>query len=639
MSHASRPASGPSGPLFRPLAGNPLRTRGDLERALRVLVDPLLASLSSGGARVRLGHAAVLFPDAAEELEGFARPLWGLVPLALGGGRFEHWELWRRGLASGSDPAHPEYWGAAGRDQRMVEMAAVGFGLAFAPGELWDPLPEPARARLVDWLARIDEHLPVESNWQFFRVLVNLGLERVGRFDPARWGGAQRDSLARIDSYADADGWYRDGPQGHVDWYVPWALHTYGLVYAAAAARGTGDPEVGARFRERARRFARHHRHWFDARGRALPFGRSLTYRFAQAAFWSALVLADEEALPWGCVKGLLLRHLRSWAEAPIATRDGLLAPGYAYPQPALLEPYSSSGSPYWALKAFLCLAAPEDHPFWRAAEEPFSRCIDPDGARGPVVQVPARWVISRDAAQALAVCAGQTERLYPNGPAKYAKLAYSSAFGFSVAVPETRPHQNVHDSMLALRGDDGPWQVRDEILAWGLEGECVWSRWRPFPDVEVVSVLAGRCPWHWRLHRVTRRSGGQALHSCDAGFALGFPGLEPGLPGLEVVTRDDAVALRSDRGTSAVFAMEAVAGGGRAARMQIAPPGTSVMVPRSAVPALFGSHPAEGRRAATWELRTAVLATEDPGAALPDAAPAPPADLDAVLRRALGVG
>ncbi|MDX1650036.1 MAG: DUF2264 domain-containing protein, partial [Myxococcota bacterium] len=309
---------------FNPLAGNPLRTRADVVRALHALVDPLLPSFSPGAARVRLGHAGVIFPDAAEELEGFARPLWGLVPLAVAGVALPHAARYRRGLASGSDPAHPEYWGAIRRDQRMVEAAAIGFGLCFAPGALWEPLDEAVRERLVAWLDGIHRHLPVENNWQLFRVLVGLGLRRVGRFTAH---GPERESLERVERYALEDGWYRDGEHGHVDWYVPWALHAYGLLYAAS---GLGEPGRSERFRDRARRFAAHHVHWFDPDGRALPFGRSLTYRFAQAAFWAALVFADEEALPWGRVKGLLLRNLRAWSRLPIATRDGLLTPGYA---------------------------------------------------------------------------------------------------------------------------------------------------------------------------------------------------------------------------------------------------------------------------------------------------------------------
>ena len=76
-----------------PLHGNPLQTRADVEKALHDLFNPLLPYFSEGGARVRLDGAAAHFDRAAADLEGFARPLWGLAPVAAGGGKFDHWEL------------------------------------------------------------------------------------------------------------------------------------------------------------------------------------------------------------------------------------------------------------------------------------------------------------------------------------------------------------------------------------------------------------------------------------------------------------------------------------------------------------------------------------------------------------------
>ncbi len=598
-----------------PLAG-PLRSRADLARALTALVEPLAAGTSPGGARVHLGESGVLFGDAAVGLEGFARPLWGLVPLALGGDRSGHWTAVRRGLAHGTDPDHPEFWGFAVRDQRMVEMAAIGCALAFLPEEVWDPLAPAARDRLVAWLERINQHDPVANNWQFFRVMVNLGLERVGRFTAAE---AQRAALERLDGWYRGDGWYVDGEPGHVDWYLPWAFHVYGLLYAAAHDRfGLGEAGRARAFRERARAFAPHHEHWFDPGGAALPFGRSLTYRFAQGAFWGALVLADEEALPWGRIRGLYLRHLRDWAARPVADARGVLTLGYGYPNLSLVEPYSSAGSPYWALKFFLALAAPATHPFWKAPEEPLPPLAE------PVAQPVAGFVISRDASQAVALSAGQSERLYSNGAAKYGRLAYSTRFAFSIAVHESRPHQNVHDSTLALREPDGTWRVRDSVEACAVEGDALWSRWRPWPDVVVDTVLAGRCPWHWRLHRV---ASARALRSCEAGFALGFDGLEPGRVTLETLEDGPAPLFRSPWGVSGIRCLD----GARTARVQVAPPNTNLVAPRTVVPVLHAEH-APG----TWTLTTAVLASDRPEARVRwERVPPPPASLLAWLARA----
>ena len=173
---------------------------------------------------------------------------------------------------------------------------------AFCPEQSWELLSPAARNRLVHWLHGIFEHDPNPNNWQFFRVLVALGLERVGAaFDRSKVAA----SLDLLDSYRVGRHWYADGALANVDYYVPFAFHTYGLMYAAANDLGLGDDVRAAAYRERAATFASEAQHWFAPDGAAVPFGRSLTYRFAMSSFWGALAWADVESdLAWGAVRG-----------------------------------------------------------------------------------------------------------------------------------------------------------------------------------------------------------------------------------------------------------------------------------------------------------------------------------------------
>ena len=74
----------------------------------------------------------------------------------------------------------------------------------------------------------------------------------------------------------------------------------------------------------------------------SVPFGRSLTYRFAMIAFWSAVAFSGVDEFSPGVVKGLILRHLRWWQQQPIFDRDGILTLGFAYPNLAMCEDYNS---------------------------------------------------------------------------------------------------------------------------------------------------------------------------------------------------------------------------------------------------------------------------------------------------------
>jgi hypothetical protein len=70
--------------------------------------------------------------------------------------------------------------------------------------------------------------------------------------------------------------------------------------------------------------------------GRAIPFGRSVGYRFAMVSFWGALAYANVELpapLTWGMVKGIVMRHLRWWqTQHDMWSSSGTLTIGYSYP-------------------------------------------------------------------------------------------------------------------------------------------------------------------------------------------------------------------------------------------------------------------------------------------------------------------
>ncbi len=558
-----------TGHLANPLARGPLSGRADVQRAVLDLYEPLLAHQSERGARVKLGSYSAAFAPRVAELEGFARPLYGIVPLTVGGGDFPYWERIVSGLVAGTDPDSPEYWGqvCSSPDQRMVEQAAIGLALAFCPEQVWEPLDTAERTRLVAWLRGIFEFDPVPNNWQFFRVLVALGLERVGvAFDEV----ALQSSLATLESYRVGSHWYIDGGLGNVDYYIPFAFHTYGLMYAAANRLGLGDDAQADQYRERAALFAHDFQHWFAPDGAALPYGRSLTYRFAMSSFWGALAWADVEALPWGAVRGLSMRNLRWWATQPISDRDGVLSVGYAYDNRRLAEGYNSAGSPYWCMKSFAGLAAPADHPFWTAAEEP----LPPLSA--PVEQAEPGFVLHRDQTQTVALVGhrGPPVSLFEQFAAKYQKFAYSTVFGFSGDV-EPMFGGATTDSMLALTDEQGARRVRLGVEAAGVEDGMAWSTWHPWPDVRVDTVLWGGAPWHGRLHRVRST---RPLHTEETGFALGH---DP----------DDYARLRGERrasvstawGHSSIVDVD----GERRETVRALPGNANLMHPQTVVPML----------------------------------------------------
>lgn len=492
-----------------------LSTKQDFQALMHLFLDPLKPYYSAGGARLHLGETGVTYGQAAIELEAFSRPLWALVPFWMGGGSDPEFEdIYRRGLAAGSDPENPEYWGECkDYDQCFVEMAAIACGLLNAPEKLWDPLSGAEKQNLARWLDQINHHQIPECNWQFFMILVNLALKKCGMpYDPENMARG----LARIDSYYSGDGWSTDGASPQKDYYIPWAIQYYGVLYAKFAA--DTDPERAALYRSRAELFAQQFIYWFDENGAALPYGRSLTYRFAQNCFWAACVWAGLEPFPLGVMKGLIVRNFNWWLDQKMFDRDGILTIGYCYPQMYMAERYNAPGSPYWGMKSFILLALPDSHPFWSAEAEPMP-------ALDVLKPMPhANMLVARTKGRVTAYAAGVNEgHGHGQFPEKYAKFAYDTRFGFCASRSREVIYQAAPDSMLAFVIDDNVF-VRKVSLSHEIRADRVVSKWSPFPGITVTTTVLPTADGHIRRHEI------ESAYPCEAydcGFAV--PNFAPG--------------------------------------------------------------------------------------------------------------
>jgi hypothetical protein len=427
--------------------------------------------------------------------------------------------------------------------------------------------------------------------------------------------------MDHLDTFYIGDGWSRDGPEGVVqlDYYSSsFAIQFAQLVYSKLAQ--AEDPERCEEYRNRARKFALDFVHYFDEEGelkrrlhkkykahnyhsgRAIPFGRSLTYRFAMSSFWGALAFADVDLpapLTWGVVKGLQLRNIRYWAKQPGAYYpDGTLTIGFCYPNQSMTENYNSPGSPYWCCKSFISLALPESHPFWASPEEPY-----PTALRETIKALNHPLHIATNVGGHAYLLSSGQQCSYPvkQSAAKYGKLAYSSAFGYSVPVGNGTLEELGGDNTLALSDDNGEtWKCRRDTREARIEnGKWLRSMWYPWKDVEVETWLVPPQPdsplWHLRVHRIKT---GRALTSAEGGFALYGQG-EDGRP-LEPATgeafgtyEEGGLGRAASRAGVSGVADLAIGSKGRTGRVIRTDANSNLIVARAVLPTLVARHDA----------------------------------------------
>lgn len=634
-------------PPLRGFSDNTFRDRNDLIIATRALVQALDPYLSPGQARVRLPVlSGVHFDETAADLEGFARPLWAIAavaaaPSSIGDAVLDTYaERLVTGLANGVNPSSLEFWGTIGDwDQRMVEAEPISFALLLAPSRFYEPLSAQSRTHLSEWLSGLNGKVMPDNNWRWFRIFSNLARHRICgvRFEEVK--ECIDADFALLDRFYLGNGWSADGiwrdDSGcdrerygrQADYYSgSFAIQFSQLLYCVLAA--DSDPQRIARYLEQAREFASQFWRFFDADGASIPFGRSLTYRFAMGAFYAAFALAEayDMSNPYttpGFVKGMLLRHLRWWAahSEHIFAVDGTLTIGYLYPNMFMCEDYNSPQSPYWAMKSFVVLALADNDKFWAAEEllHPFARLSGGHFHESGVhlLEAPSQILCDHPEGQHHFMLSGGQFCLWPlkATQAKYSKFAYSSAFGFSVPTGPLLT-QLAPDSTLAIsRNGAETWAVRWEIIGnvrvqtfFHNDNQitCLQSVWKPWKtcDITVRTTLVpptNEWPdWHIRIHRVrappSHSAVSETLRLVEGGFAMRVekPNHRPNSLGIRKVEEDIDRTLEDSTGALAIGKIGSsgvrslFASKGRLeGKIQKSDPNTNLMEARALIPTI----------------------------------------------------
>ncbi|MET7340183.1 DUF2264 domain-containing protein [Streptomyces sp. NPDC005547] len=495
-------------PTTSPYTG---RTRADWERSADQLLLAVRPYASPRHGRIDLpGPRPSWSGPVSDGLEGYART-WLLAAFRIAGARGEdpHGFLGRyaEGLAAGtSEPeGGPDAWpGMAGTPQAVVESASVALGLRLTRPWLWDTLDDATRQRAVDWLLPALGPSPVNNNWWLFGLTVAGFLQDAG-IETDRARRTIDRALERVEDWYLGDGWYSDGPNRSFDHYNAWAMHFYPVLHAHLA----GDRDLLERYGPRLHRQLDDYSRMFGADGAPMPFGRSLTYRFAAAAAPWLGALTGYTPLTPGATRRLASGTLGYFLDRGATDRDGLLTLGWHGPYAPMLQTYSGPASPYWASKGFLGLLMPPDHPVWTAVEEP----LPAEREDAVTVLGPTGMLLQSTAADGLV-------RLHNHGSNHvgddedpgYARFAYSTRTGPTHG-------DAVRDNHFALILDGAP-TARPTA---GPLGPAA-SAHTPRPGVRVVSATLAHGRAEFRAHLVTGAPEGTPVR--QTGWATGDPAL-----------------------------------------------------------------------------------------------------------------
>ena len=563
-------------PFNEQLATNPLRTKAECEEALIEILTPAMELMAANGryGRFRMSDSGAVYSQEKTSIEGFCRLLWGLGPLFHNKANIRRfgqwWQLTCEGLLRGTTPGDPDFWGddLGDYDQLFVEMGAISAFLYETKTDFWDHIADEQQNNILDWLEQVNHKILPKTNWLLFRQLVNSWFVTTGHPEHEK---LIEDDFAITSSHYLGHGWSYDGYENQIDNYIPFAYQFFTIVMTGLT---DGDKHRDDVIKQRATDFVTSYANWFATDGAALPYGRSLDYRFAQAAFWGAAAFAGvEPPQGWSIAdfKHMLLNNLRWWFGKHIFQSDGLIPIGYCYPNMNMAEGYNGPASAYWALKTFIFLCIPDEDPFWTVRE---SQTLKFEPLK---LQPEPRMLVahSRHGYEVQAFTAGQHAHEHAHANAKYEKYVYSTTFGFSVPKANVLLKQFAADSTLAVSESANYWRIAYGYEDYAVHDDYVYSLWKPWPDVTIKNFVVPLMPWHIRVHVIDTA---RQLHLAEGGFSLPDGGDE--LANTADNTADHAVFYQTKQGLIGLVGSQ-----GFQVELSTPEPNVNLLYPKTRIP------------------------------------------------------
>lgn len=543
-------------------------SKEDIANQMNKWINATLPFMSEGKARIRFGTNRAKYSLDIQEFEGFSRVFLGVIPLLIGGSDVDQLTEFIEGIRNGINSNHKEYWGKAGyRSQRIVEMVPFAILLLFKPEALLDKLDIKEREQLFAWLYQALQYDYPQNNWQFFVVLLSVSLKNNAQNYDKK---ILDKSLNLIETFYLGDGWYSDGITTQRDYYISYAFHFYGMIYAKFAK--DDDPMRAKVFNERAMMFGKDFIYFFDEIGRSIPFGRSLSYRIAQTAFYSGCLICDIYPLSIGQIKGIIYRNIDYWSKLEIVNHDRIFTIGWGYENLNVAEDYNSQGSPYWIFKGFFFMALEDSHPFWKTIIEPLP-------IKEKTKPLPHAFMLAHTLEDESIIYPCEQYVLFEPGNVidKYCKFAYSSKYTFNISLDNYTLPRTAIDSQMGIVDESGFIILRRKTRMIYVNNKEIQSIWEPYDGVSITTTIQPMKNGHRRIHQIKSN---RLIRIVEGGFPLVNDNA------LTIGTDDSYVTLENSYGYSSIININ----GNREVFAIQNPPNANLMFPdKTMIPVVMG--------------------------------------------------
>jgi hypothetical protein len=303
--------------------------------------------------------------------------------------------------------------------QFTCEFGGLFKTLLLLPDVIWPYYTKEQQDEMAITISKWAHHRTTQNNWRLFNITALSFLKKQGyEIDD----DLLLSHLLWVASYHSGDGWYLEQTYNY---YTISLFVVYGTIWN----RAFGDehyPEIAAAIERSAHELMKTYVNFFGRDGYINMWARSICYRtWISGGFPISFMLKGTPPLDPGFARRLCSGSLLQFTAREDFYENDVPSLGFYRHCEFVLQNYSCSGSPFLMFLPFVCLALPEDSPFWTAKEnEGFWGELGSD-TKVSVLEKPGLVLLNHGKTGASEIVPGKVYYRDPN----YSKLAYNTHF------------------------------------------------------------------------------------------------------------------------------------------------------------------------------------------------------------------
>lgn len=247
--------------------------------------------------------------------------------------------------------------------QFTCEFGGLFKTLLLMPDTIWSTYTQKQKDEMAVCISRWGHHRTTQNNWRIFNIVTLSFLKKHGYpIDDE----LLKSHLLWVASYHSGNGWYLEQT------YNYYTISLF-IVYLTIWNRTFGDefyPQIAETIERSAQELMKTYMNFFARDGYVTMWARSIIYRtWISGGFPVSFLMKDKSPLDPGWARRLCSGSLLQFVTRESFYHNDVPCLGFYRPAEYMVQNYSCAGSPFIMFIPFICLALPEDSPFWTAKE------------------------------------------------------------------------------------------------------------------------------------------------------------------------------------------------------------------------------------------------------------------------------